>query len=519
MNRKPFCYVLKTGHTVRGDILEQYSIKGKGDESKQIPDTFSESYSGQGLKQPLYNPEALANLLELNTYHYRACKTKARDTAGLGWYLEALTDNPDEKKRKELDEFFSDLNPPLSSVLDRAMLDYESIGYGALELIREDYKPDGKVSNLVHIPAHTLRIHGSGNKFCQIRGNKKRWFKLAEYGKDVDCNTGIEYEMNSLTGERRATEIIWIINYTPRSDYYGLPDIIPAMGAIYGDISRRDYNIAFFDNFGVPAYAVFVSGNFDPGEEDPETGKTPMEESIEEHFKELAKNPHSVMVLSVPSSGGEGEVKIEFKPLSVEIKEASFRLYRQDNRDEILAAHGVPPYRCGIAETGSLGGSTAQESTEIYKMSVIQPRQEVLENLINLYIVWNSFEADGWMFKLAEIDTSDEKHDVDMMSKIFEKGAITPNQIIRHFKDRFGLEESNHPAMNAHYVSGNPIDLDIDLGSDVEKVLKSLYDDILGVVVKNGISGDSPEYKELLDVIGSFKTATRLAGSGRKQTQ
>jgi len=47
----------------------------------------------------------------------------------------------------------------------------------------------------------------------------------------------------------------------------------------------------------------------------------------------------------VPTMEGQGEVNIEFKPLSTEVKEASFRLFRQDNRDEILAAHGVPPYR------------------------------------------------------------------------------------------------------------------------------------------------------------------------------
>ena len=49
---------------------------------------------------------------------------------------------------------------------------------------------------------------------------------------------------------------------------------------------------------------------------------------------------------------------------------------------------------------------------------------------------------------------------------MFEKGAITPNQIIRHFKDRFGLEEVDHPAMNAHYVNGRAIDIEILSGEE-----------------------------------------------------
>jgi len=275
----------------------------------------------------------------------------------------------------------------------------------------------------------------------------------------VHKDTGVISPLKSLQAEDRASEIIWFVNYTPRSDYYGLPDIIPALGAIWGDIARRDYNIAFFDNYGVPAYAIFVSGNFDPGEID-EEGRTEMEKMIEEHFAELAKNPHSTLILSIPTEGREEEVKIEFKALSTEVKEASFRLYRNDNRDEILSAHGMPPYRIGVNETGSLGGSTAVESTEIYKMSVIEPRQEMLEAAINRYIVWGAFKADDWEFKLAEIDTTDEKADLEIIASLFEKGAITPNQIIRHFKDRFGLEEVDHPAMNAHYVGGRAIDIE-----------------------------------------------------------
>src|SRR5690606_4544021 len=109
-------------------------------------------------------------------------------------------------------------------------------------------------------------------------------------------------------------------------------------------------------------------------------------------------------------------VKVEFQRLAVDVKEASFRLFRQDNRDEILAAHGVPPYRAGIAETGSLGGSTAVESTEIYKMSVIEPRQSILENLFNRYILRSAFDVTDWRWKLAEIDTRDERHDLDILS-------------------------------------------------------------------------------------------------------
>lgn len=458
MVRKPFGVVTKQGRVVSQAVLDQYMIAGG---SKQIPpDRFTSVYGEMGLVQPLYNPEALAKVMEINTYHYRCCKTKARDAAGLGWSIKALGEKGSTRGPvfKEIDAFFADLPETASQILDKVMLDYESVGYGALEMVRRDDDPEGKPVLLAHIPAHTLRIHADGIRFVQIRGSKKRWFKRIELPRDVHKDTGQVADLKSLPPEDRASEVIWFVNYTPRSDYYGLPDVVPALGAVWGDIARRDYNIAFFDNYGVPAYAVFVTGNFDPGDID-EDGRTDMEKAIEEHFSELAKNPHSILILSIPTEGRDEEVKVEFQPLSLETKEASFRLYRIDNRDEILSAHGVPPYRVGVNETGSLGGSTAVESTEIYKTSVIEPRQEMLEAAINRYIVWGAFQAPDWEFKLANIDTSDEKADLEVLSGLFEKGAVTPNQIIRYFKDRFGLEELDHPWMNAHYVAGKPIDL------------------------------------------------------------
>lgn len=496
-----FGFVTKRGRFVRSDILEQYACKATG-ESKQIIDTFSVSYAELGLVQPLYNPEALAGLLELNTYHYRACKTKARDTAGLGWDLHPTAENPSEAQRTLLRDFFHGLTEPVSTVFDRAMLDFEAVGYGVIELIREDARR-GRPANLTHIPAHTLRRHSDRKRACQQRGTKRAWFSLAGAGVDVDAKTGTLARRDSLTAKQRGSDVLWFNNYTPKSDVYGLPDVVPAMGAIHGDIARRDYNIAFFDNYGVPAYACFLTGNFDPGEADAETGLTPLQTEIEAHFEDLRESPHSTLVLALPTRGRDADVRVEFKPLSVDVKEASFRLYRADNRDEVLAAHGVPPYRCGIAETGSLGGSTAIESTEIYKMSVIEPRQETLENLINRYIVRDGFEVTDWRFKFAEIDTSDEEHDLVILTGLFGLGAATPNQVIRHFGARFGLEEVDHWAMDAHYLAGVPLDADGMTPAQAENAVKALQAKLVEVAIKHagGDDPNNPRFRELLACI------------------
>ena len=172
MVRKPFGVVTKQGRVVSQAVLDQYTIAGG---SKQIPpDRFTSVYGEMGLVQPLYNPEALAKVMEINTYHYRCCKTKARDAAGLGWSIKALGEKGSTSGPvfKEIDAFFADLPETASQILDKVMLDYESVGYGALEMVRRDDDPEGKPVLLAHIPAHTLRIHADGSRFVQIRGQE-----------------------------------------------------------------------------------------------------------------------------------------------------------------------------------------------------------------------------------------------------------------------------------------------------------------------------------------------------------
>ncbi|MBD1373758.1 hypothetical protein IC620_15540 [Hazenella sp. IB182357] len=63
-------YVLKDGDVISSDYLDQYAIHKSQGGSKQINDPFSNAYDGQqGIVAPLYNPEQLAELMELNTYH------------------------------------------------------------------------------------------------------------------------------------------------------------------------------------------------------------------------------------------------------------------------------------------------------------------------------------------------------------------------------------------------------------------------------------------------------------------
>jgi len=455
---------------VRRDVFDGYAIKS----SREIPeDSYATlQYGVASLVEPIYNPEALTRLLELNTFHSRCVNTKSTDMVGVGWGLTPLVDNPSEEQKAKVEAFFK--NNVTSVTFDDLNLalaiDYWAGGMAYEEVVRVDNDPESEIELLNHLPAHTMRVHKSNNKYAQQRNALIVWFKRFGYEKDVNYKTGQEYELGSLYSKDRASEIITFKIYNPRSDYYGLAPIIPALGAVTGMQGLRDYNLNFFDTYGVPVYAVYVTGDYELGDlidnagvtegaegYDSTTGEYAMIRLIKEHLEAIKNNPQTPLILAIPSAPPmqgvpPGKVEIKFERLAADIKEASFRLYRADTKDEILVAHGIPSYRIGLTETGSLGGSTAVEATKIYKASVVKPGQRVFSTPINELILQQGLGITDWQFYFEEIDTSDEKHDKEIADFLFGRGAMTPNQLIQYFGKRFGVDLIDDPLGDSHFI-------------------------------------------------------------------
>lgn len=522
---EPLFITTDSGRVLPFSTLELFAIKS-GEKSQAIPvDRFQGQYGSENLIQPLYNMEALIQLLEINVFHFRACSLKANDVIGFGWTLISTNDEftPEEK---EVEQFFNEGS--LKPTLIDAVMDYESIGILAVEVIRELYAPDGKLVKLAHIPGHTIRPHVEGDRFLQVVGVKKRWFK--KYGLeesenfDLDKVTGAKHPLGSLSPEKRATEVIWGRSFSGRSDWYGIAPAIPALGAIEGMRALRDYNIDFFKHYGMPAYAVYISGDYDLGKKirtrlesdgtgtlgefyTGATGQTvtnfeyPIVNEIKSALARVASNPHSPILLAVPSKNPESKVEVKFEKLATETKDASFRLYKKDNRDEILAAHGVPEYRLGISETGSLGGSTAEEASKIYRDSVINPLKEKIENLINEAIIWKGFQVETLRWTLNGLGVDESKDERDVADFLFQRGAMTPNEIRVAFGERFGLEYiPDVPELDGFYINNQPIAaLAPEETGETATALKGLRDDLLKL---GGADDLHRKVKELLDKHG-----------------
>lgn len=417
--------VLTTAWIVGGGA-DARIVKAASASQQLADDPFNYADGEGGLVRPPYDLDQLAGMLEGNTLHARACRQKATDVAGRGFVLRSTADDGDvsEEVKARWGEFLAEVetdergDESFKERVEMAAQDFESVGWGVLEVSR---RPDGVIDGLWHVPAHTMRAHKDGKRFAQKRGGKLVWFK--RYGIDgtVDRRDG-GWSTATSRAEFAGNEVIVVRNYTPRSSYYGLPDHIPALSAIAGWRAQAEFNIRFFDNNAVPSFAVVVEG----ADLSPE-----LEEKILDHFRQLKGDPHRTLILPVPGVAGDEalQIKVRFEKLSSDVKDASFRLYKQDNALEICIAHGIPPYRIGWPIVGSLGGATAEEMTEIYNDSIVQPRQETWEQRLTRAILGpKGLALTDVVLKASELDTRNETRDVEKAKALWEMDALVPDE-------------------------------------------------------------------------------------------
>lgn len=398
--------------------------KNKEDHSKQMTvDPFAQIYGDKGLVKPPYDMAALLEIKESNPIHSACISAKVDDIAGVGFDFapfEEVKEAASQEQYKKLKEFMRNCNPEMtSSEIIRAVWDdYETVGWGIIEVVRNN---KGEPSELYHIPAQTVRAHKDKVRFAQIVNNKERWFKKFGYPDNYSLVDGRPLGEKDIAenGTEKAGEVIVIRKFGSRSSYYGIPNYVSSIGSIVGSQAVRDYNINFFTGKTIPDALLFLEGvdEIDQGTED----------ELKAFFSAETKGEHhKLAVVPVPSGA-----KARLEKVSPDVKEGSFRLYKQDSAMEICVAHRVPPYRIGWAMTGSLGQTTAKEMNEMYKRSIIEPGQEILEHRLNNQLFRVFAEILGgldWYFKLNEIDTADREADMQYAADGYEKRILTRNE-------------------------------------------------------------------------------------------
>lgn len=429
----------------------------------------------QEFKKPELSLTFLANLLRVNTHHEACCRRVAHDVGGHGWSIVPSendgTEQINDNNKKFIESWLNHMSNTPEDLFYQFMYDYEAIGCAALELIRDS--PDsGRIIDIQPMNPCYLQLHKDGVRVRQFIDGQTRWFTL--YGTNYDDQNS-KYSINKYNGkiekdniENVAHEIIWARNYSTNANNYGHAKVSTVLDVIMGEIGRMNYNNKFFENYGMPAFAVSITGDFidyeepallEDGSPNPEYDETQtLRYKIQQQLGEVIQNPHSAVTIAVPSVDGEGNVDVKFTPLSVDQKEASFRLYRQDNKEEICEAHGFSSDLIGTTKSGTLSGSTAAEDNMEYVDNVIEPLQVICENTINDLLLYE-FNITDWKFKFNDIRKKDITETINQCHQLWLDGVITRREYMETVGKQFGANSDVQDLyVDDYMINGVPVE-------------------------------------------------------------
>lgn len=413
--------------------------------SKQKHIAWGQAFGGSNLVEPPVDPQDLADLM-IDSTDFATCVIQiARDVVG-DWHLEetefgkSVEARQVEDDRKKIEEFLRDApggersDESLRDTLMKMMIDYGCTGNGYLEIATEQVDGKDVPAGIYHLQSTRTRVRKDKLGFAQIGADptKIAWFRA--YG--TDPFTGIGGEIDDAgdfetepwardipiddAGNREPLNVVkHFIEYHPSSFWYGVSRFVPAIGAIRGNTFASDRNIKFFLNKALPEIALILehkTETVDSGE---------MEEflqAIADHFMTEMQGEHFIpLFLELPNG-----MELTVEKLSPEIKDADHRLYRLDNRDEILRAASVMPNRVGIIESGNLGGGTGESQIEIYKKSVIEPPREMLERFITRLL--EDLGVRTLAFVFDAFDATDEAREATIASVLAAAAWMTINE-------------------------------------------------------------------------------------------
>lgn len=406
-------------------MIQKFHQGVSGVGSKKIEDPDVTGYVMFEAVEPPYNMHYLSKVYEVSSPHHAAVDAKVSNIVGLGFDL-IETDETKEKleeiedadldrlnflRRKlsraktRLHNDIDDLNEDESftETMKKILTDYDATGNGYMEIGR---KVDGTIGYIGHIPSANMRVRRNRDGFIQIVNNKIVFFRNYK-----DMSTP-----NPVGDDTRPNEVIHFKKYTPTNNYYGVPDIIPALPALAGDEFASKFNLDYFENKAVPRYIIVVKGA--------KLSDDSQRKLLEFFQTGLKGKNHRSLYIPLPADDGNTKVEFKMEPVEAGVQDSSFRNYRIENRDEILMAHRVPVTKVSMSSGISL--AAARDADKNFREQVTRPTQEYFEKKINK--LFREF-TDMFKIKFNELSLTDE----DTQSKIDERylrmQVLVPNEV------------------------------------------------------------------------------------------
>lgn len=460
--------------------------------SRSIPDTgdqWASLLEAGRILEPPYDPWLLVCAVDESDTLPQCVDVMARNIGGHGIQIDPLfptrdpttgaeLEPPPEAKaeREALELWLAALNVPhgLQGLLDLADRDTESVGWGCLEVLRDQV---GAVADLGHIPAYTIRMgpehvptlvdrtirHPATGKlvtvrrwarfrlYCQLKEGRTVWFKGYGDPRHVNWQTGqiraVEagpWGLDEAGNSLDATELIVVKLYHPATSY-GVPRWLGGIPHVRASRSAAELLVDWFDNAPIGVKLAWISGG---------RWKDGGLEALQDALNHAGRG--RVNAWNVVGLEGDSGAKAERDPLDT-TTDAPARAGLEDlatdlpeglyrGRESLIDRSSVrvrAMFRLGAIYFGdSEAASNRAESDTaraIGEEQVFRPiRLGRWENLINLQIL-PELGINFWKITLKGATTADDTEGLGKaLPSMVQGGGATPNGLARLYSEMTG---------------------------------------------------------------------------------
>ncbi len=201
-------------------------------------------------------------------------------------------------------------------------------------------------------------------------------------------------------------EILHLKYADSMSEYYGIPAAAAASNDVIQDLYMTAWNKKFFIEGATPGGVL-------------KTPNTLTEIAYNRLMKVFARkhrgNPAEIAIL---------EEGLDFVPVGSKHTDMQYLQGKEQQRDVIIAAYGVPPIMVGVPGRAS---GTANDEKKIFWQHNVIPKIQRLENFLNDFLLLTGFQIDFITKTLATI-IEDEKIKADIAQSNVNHGIWTINE-------------------------------------------------------------------------------------------
>jgi hypothetical protein len=376
-------------------------------------------------------PDYLIGLYNESPKHGAIIKSKTNYIFGQGW------DGIEQKANTKGETW--------NQVTKKCILDDELFGGYYLQVI---YNLLGEIKDVYHLEYHKVRINKEKNEF-QLKND---WSDNKE--------TPRLYPAFNIA-DPVASQILFVKQYNPKSDYYPLPSYYQGLNYVESDVQVSRHILGNAKDGFVATTLINLNGG-EPAEE----AKEAVERGIKKKF--TGSEGDRVVIMFNKSKDNSAEIL----PLSsTMLTKEDFTNVNNLIQQEIFACHQVTsPSLFGIKTEGQLGGSTEiRDAYKIFANTYVNERQQAIEEVFNI------------LFNYVGINGEYELIPVEPLSFEFSEGVMAANMTRDEIREKLGLaSEVIAPSINP---TDNPTDQPIAASNDsIKNLTGRQYQNVMRIV-------------------------------------